>query len=39
MYIYIYTYTHEIRKIFKTICPPGYYHNGFVVTHALVHMM
>ena len=20
-------------------CPPGYYHNGFVATHALGHMM
>ena len=19
----------------KTMCPPGYYHNGFVATHAL----
>ena len=23
----------------KTMCPPGYHHNGFVVTHALGHMM
>ena len=23
----------------KTICPPSYHHNGFVVTHALGHMM
>ena len=23
----------------KTTCPPGYHHNGFVVTHALWHMM
>ena len=23
----------------KTMCPPGYYHNGFVSTHALGHMM
>ena len=21
------------------MCPPGYHHNGFVVTHALGHMM
>ena len=21
----------------KTMCPPGYYHNGFVATHALGH--
>ena len=23
----------------KTMCLPGYHHNGFVVTHALGHMM
>ena len=23
----------------KTMCPPGYYHNGFVSTHALGYMM
>ena len=23
----------------KTMCPPGYLHNGFVATHALGHMM
>ena len=23
----------------KTMCPPGYHHNGFVATHALEHMM
>ena len=23
----------------KTMCPPGYHHNGIVVTHALGHMM
>ena len=23
----------------KTMCPPGYHHNGFVATHALTHMM
>ena len=23
----------------KTMCPPGYPHNGFVATHALGHMM
>ena len=23
----------------KTMCPPGYHHNGFVTTHALGHMM
>ena len=25
--------------IMKTVCPPGYHHNGFVATHALGHMM
>ena len=33
-YIYIY-----INVIMKTMCPPGYHHNGFVATHALEHMM
>ena len=23
----------------KTMCPPGYHHNGFMATHALGHMM
>ena len=23
----------------KTMCPPGYHHNGFVATHPLGHMM
>ena len=23
----------------KTMCPPGYHHNGIVATHALGHMM
>ena len=23
----------------KTMCSPGYHHNGFVATHALGHMM
>ena len=36
--MYIYTYLH-IYAIMKTTCPPGYHHNGFVVTHALWHMM
>ena len=22
----------------KTMCPPGYHHNGFVATHALGHL-
>ena len=31
---------HNIYVIMKTMCPPGCYHrNGFVVTHALGHMM
>ena len=25
----------NIYAIMKTMCPPGYHHNGFVVTHAL----
>ena len=29
----------NIYAIMKTMCPPGYYHNGFVATHALGHMM
>ena len=23
----------------KTMCPPGYHHNGFVATHALGHIV
>ena len=23
----------------KTMCPPGYHHNGIVATHAFGHMM
>ena len=23
----------------KTMCPPGYHHNGFVATHSLGHIM
>ena len=34
IYIYIYIYI-----IMKTMCPPGYHHNGFVAAHALGHMM
>ena len=34
IYIYIYIYA-----IIKTMCPPGYRHNGFVTTYALGHMM
>ena len=29
----------NIYEIMKTMCPPGYHHNGFVATHALEHMM
>ena len=25
--------------VLSCMCPPGYYHNGFVATHALGHMM
>ena len=25
----------NIYLIMKTMCPPGYHHNGFVATHAL----
>ena len=30
LYIYIYV-------IMKTMCPPGYHHNGFVATYAQSH--
>ena len=36
MYICIYIYIHLIMK---TMCPPGYHHNGFVAAHALEHKM
>ena len=29
----------NIYAIMKTMCPPGYHHNGFVATHAFGHMM
>ena len=29
----------NIYAIMKIMCPPGYHHNGFVLTHALGHMM
>ena len=29
----------NIYAIMKTMCPPGYHHNGFVATHALEQMM
>ena len=39
IYIYIYIYILYIHVIMKTMCRPGYHHNGFVATHALGHMM
>ena len=30
---------HNIYVIMKTMCPPGYDHNGFVATYALGHLM
>ena len=33
--IYIYNDERNIYAIMKTMCPPGYHHNGFVATHAL----
>ena len=29
----------KLYAIMKTMCPPGYHHNGFVATHTLGHMM
>ena len=29
----------NIYAIMKTMCPPGYHHNGFMATHARGHMM
>ena len=29
----------NIYAIVKTMCPLGYHHNGFVVTHAFWHMV
>ena len=44
MHIYIYIDIDididiDIYVIMKTMCPPGYHHNGFVATHALGHMI
>ena len=45
IYIYIYIKSHKnqdecnIYAIMKTMCSPGYHHNGFVAAHALGHMM
>ena len=33
IYMCVYTYIYVIMKI---MCPPGYHHNGFVATHALI---
>ena len=30
---------HNLYAIMKTMCPPGYHHDGFVASHALGHMM
>ena len=30
---------HNIYVIMKTMCPPGYHHNGFVASHALEQMI
>ena len=38
MYICIYIYICNY-VIMKTMCSPGYHHNGFMVTHTLEHMM
>ena len=29
----------NMHATLKTMCPPGYQHNGFVVTHVFRHMM
>ena len=29
----------NLYAIMKTMCPPGYHHNGFVATHALGHIV
>ena len=46
MYLYIMSkrkkrrfYLFHFLEIIKTMCPPGYHHNGFVATDALGHMM
>ena len=45
MYLYIMSkrkkrrfYLFHFLEIIKTMCPPGYHHNGFVATDALGHM-
>ena len=37
--LYIYMLYIYIYEIMKTMCPPGYHHNGFVATQALGNMM
>ena len=37
MYIYIHIYIY-VYVIMKTMCPPGYHHNGFVAKHAFMHL-
>ena len=32
-------YVYNIYVIMKSMCPPGYHHNGFVAAHALGRMM
>ena len=40
IYVCIYTYIYiYIYATMKTMCTPGYHHNGFLATHALGHMM
>ena len=39
MHIYLICITIYIYVIMKTMCPPGYHHNGFMATHTLEHMM
>ena len=34
IYVYVYVFV-----IMKTMCPPGYHHNGFVATYTLGHIM
>ena len=35
IYIYINIDIYIYNVIMKTMCPPGYHHNGFVATHEL----
>ena len=39
IYIFMFIYGRNIyANMLKTLCPPGYNHNGFLVTHVLAHM-